>query len=105
MYLCREFNDSNRLVALKLYKEEYLNESEAALAMAVKEIELLKKLKHQNITQMLGCGADGVIVKTSGREIANLVYIIFEYVEGGDFYKMCQDLGALGEKGARYFID
>lgn len=44
------------------------------------------------------------MVKPSGREINNLVYILLEYVTGGLLFDVCQTLGGMGESGGRYFL-
>jgi len=53
----------------------------------------------------VGYGSDGKIVKPSGREIPNLVYILLEYVPGGLFFNLCQAAGGMGEDGGRFFMD
>lgn len=54
---------------------------------------------------MLGYGSNGKIVKPSGREIFDLVYIIMEYIPGGIFFDVCQNVGAMGEDGGHFFMD
>ena len=62
-------------------------------------------MNHHNINRIIGYGSDGKIVKPSGREISNLVYIVLEYVPGGLFFDLCQAAGAMGEEGGRYFME
>ena len=61
-------------------------------------------LEHKNINKILGYGADGKIVKVSGREIKGLIYIMLEYEIGGIFFDMCEITSAMGEDGGRYFM-
>jgi len=68
------------------------------------EIQILQGLNHQNIIKILGYGSDGQVVKPSGREIKNLVYIILEYVNGGLLFDVCQTMGGMGETGGRFFL-
>jgi len=49
---------------------------------------VLNGLNHQHITQIYDYGTQGIIVKPSGREISNLLYIMLEYVSGGLFYDL-----------------
>ena len=45
-----------------------------------------------------------MVVKPSGRQINNLVYILLEYVAGGLLFDVCQTIGGMGENGGRYFL-
>lgn len=65
----------------------------------------MRGLDHKNINKIIGYGSDGKIVKPSGREICNLVYIILEYVPGGLFFDLCQAAGGMGEEGGRFFME
>ena len=73
--------------------------------MIQSEIQIHNGLKHKNIVKMIDYGTDGVIIKPSGRKIDNLVYIMLEYVTGGDFYETVQNLNGMGEKGGRFFMN
>jgi serine/threonine protein kinase len=53
------------------------------------EIQILHGLQHNNVTEFLGYGSDGKIIKPSGREINDLIYIMMEYVPGGIFFDLC----------------
>ena len=59
---------------------------------------------HENINSIIGYGSDGQILKQSGREITNLVYIMLEYISGGIFYDLIEKQGPLGEDGGRLFM-
>ena len=65
----------------------------------------MRGLDHKNINKIIGYGSDGKIIKPSGREITNLVYIILEYVPGGLFFDLCQAGGGMGEEAGRYFFE
>ena len=62
-------------------------------------------MDHHNINRIIGYGSDGKILKPSGREISNLIYIVLEYVPGGLFFDLCQAAGGMGEEGGRYFME
>lgn len=51
-----------------------------------------------------GYGSDGHVLKPSGREIKNLVYILLEYVTGGLLFDLCQTVGGMGEDAGRFFM-
>lgn len=53
---------------------------------------------------IVGYGSDGHVLKPSGREIKNLVYILLEYVTGGLLFDLCQTVGGMGEDSGRYFM-
>jgi len=61
-------------------------------------------LEHKNVVNIKGWGTDGHVLKPSGREIHNLVYILLEFVTGGLLFDVCQTLGGMGEEGGRYFL-
>ena len=104
VYLARHISDPKRVVALKLLREEFLQRDKDSIRSVEQEIQILQGLKHQNIIQILGYGSDGRVVKPSGREIGNLVYILLEMVSGGLLFDLCQTLGGMGENGGRYFL-
>lgn len=54
---------------------------------------------------LIGFGADGTIVKPSGQQIHNFVYIMLEYIPGGLLYDLCENVGGLGEDGAHFFME
>jgi len=88
VYLCQNLKDPKKLIALKLLRQEFLNQSKSHIKSVEQEISILHGLEHQNITKIIGYGSDGKVVKPSGRVIDNLIYIMLEYVEGGIFFDM-----------------
>merc|ERR1711868_187416 len=105
VYLARSINDPGKTVALKLLREEFLQRDQDSIKSVESEIQILQGLKHHNIIQILGYGSDGKVVKPSGREINNLVYILLEFVTGGPLFDVCQNLGGMGENGGRFFLN
>lgn len=104
VYLAQGIEDKSQVVALKLLKDEFLQEDANNVKSVEQEIEILKGLKHKNIIGIKGYGTDGHIVKPSGREIKNLVYLELENVSGGLLFDVCQTLGGMGEDGGRFFM-
>ena len=72
--------------------------------MIEQEINILKTLDHKNINKIYDYGVNGVIVKPSGREIPNLVYITLEFVPKGLLFDLCEAAGPMGEDAGRLFM-
>ena len=53
---------------------------------------------------MLDYGSNGNIVKLSGREYNDKVYIVLEYVKGYLLYDLCQKFVCFGEDYGRFFM-
>jgi serine/threonine protein kinase len=64
----------------------------------------MKKLKHENIVNILGHGYDGIVVKPSGRDIRNLTYIVMDYINGDLLFDFVKDFGGIGEDNARVLM-
>ena len=104
VYLARSITNPDKMVALKLLREEFLQRDKDSIKSVEQEIQILNGLKHQNIVNILGWGSDGHVKKPSGREITNLVFILLEYVTGGLLFDVCQTVGGMGEDGGRFFL-
>lgn len=92
-------------MALKILRDEFLRRDENSIKSVEQEIQILDAMKHQNIVRILGYGSEGHVLKPSGREIKNIVYIYLEYVSGGLLFDLCQQMGGMGEDGGRYFMN
>lgn len=103
VYMAQNQKDKS-IVALKIFREEFLTRDSESIKSVEKEIEILQGLKHDNIINIVHYGSDGHVRKPSGRELSNLVYILLEYVSGGLLFDVCQTLGGMGEEGGRYFM-
>ena len=53
---------------------------------------------------MYGYGDSGHVLKPSGRNIDNLVYVMSEYVSEGLLFDLCQTMGAMGEDIGRFLF-
>ncbi len=102
--MVRNLRDPKKLQALKLLREEFLQRDTDSIKAVEQEIQILQGLKHQYIVNICGWGSDGKVVKPSGREINNLVYIMLEYIPGGLLFDVCQTLGGMGEQHGKYFL-
>ena len=104
VYIARDNTVSyERLVAIKILKEEFLRRDQESIISVNNEIKILKNLKHPGIIDMTEFGDTGTVVKPSTRVIQNLVYLVMEYVQGGLLFDLCQLMGAMGEDAGRFF--
>merc|ERR1712195_151651 len=104
VYLARSLKDPKKQVALKLLREEFLQRDTDSIKAVEQEIQILQGLKHDYIVNIEGWGSDGKVIKPSGREINNLVYILLEYIPGGLLFDVCQTLGGMGEENGKFFL-
>jgi len=102
--LVRNLKDPKKLQALKLLREEFLQRDTDSIKAVEQEIQILQGLKHDYIVNIEGWGSDGKVIKPSGREINNLVYILLEYIPGGLLFDVCQTLGGMGEENGKFFL-
>jgi serine/threonine protein kinase len=106
VYKAFEIDNPKKMVALKLIKQDFIKSGkEKSIEMIEQEINILKNLDHNNINRIYDYGVSGVIVKPSGREIPNLVYITLEYVPGGLLFDLCEAAGPMGEDAGRLFMN
>lgn len=104
VYKAREIANPSKTIALKIFKHDYLMETEDNIHCIEQEIEILRGLKHKSIVQIDSYGSEGLVVKPSDREIKNLVYIVLEHVRGGLLFELCEKLGGMGETAGRFFM-
>lgn len=104
VYLANDLQIANQRYAIKILKNEYIENDEKAQEQLIKEVAVLETLKHKNIVGIYDYGDDGKIIKASGKVKENVVYIVLEYIAGGLLFELCQDLGPLGEDCARVFF-
>ena len=104
VYLVRSIKEPKKQFALKLLREEFLQRDKDSIKSVEQEIQILQGLKHPGIVNICGYGSDGHVLKPSGREIKNLVYILLEYVSGGLLFDLCQTVGGMGEDAGRFFL-
>jgi len=103
VYLARNIEDGN-CAALKILKEEFLRRDEESILSVHNEITILKNLNQIGIVQLYGYGDMGHVLKPSGRNIHNLVYLMMEYAPGGLLFDLCQTMGAMGEFTGRFLF-
>ena len=54
--------------------------------------------------KVLEYGTTGVVVKSSGRKIDNLVYLIIEYFQGISLFELCKGFGKFRDDIGRLFL-
>lgn len=64
----------------------------------------MRGLKNDHIIKIEDYGSEGYVLKPSGREIKNIVYLILEHIEGGLLFEICEKLGGMGEDVGRFFM-
>lgn len=104
VYLCKSIKDTDKKVAMKLLREEFLQKDEKNVKSVEKEIQILKGLDHEHIVKLIDYGSEGTVKKKSGRVIEDLVYILMEHVSGGLLYDLCNQVGPMGEDCGRFFM-
>nr|XP_033812939.1 serine/threonine-protein kinase ULK1 [Geotrypetes seraphini] len=85
---CKEKQDLE--VAIKCIKKKNLAKSQTLLG---KEIKILKELKHENIVALFDF-----------QELANSIYLVMEYCNGGDLADYLQTMRTLSEDTIRIFL-
>lgn len=103
VYLARSL-ENGTLAALKILKEEFLRRDNDSILSVHNEITILKNMNHEGIVALYGYGDAGLVVKPSGRNINNLVYLLMEFVPCGLLFDLCQTMGAMGENAGRFFL-
>lgn len=104
MYQGVSLKDPNKQVAIKIIKSEYLQRSSKVIRNIEQEIQILSWMDHKNVVKLLDYGTDGTIIKPSGREIKNIVFITMEYVSGCLMFNLCQSMGGMGEDAGRFLF-
>jgi len=59
--------NTEKLVAIKLIRHEYMKKDQKNVSMIETEIIVQSGLRHPNITGLIAYGSDGVVEKASGR--------------------------------------
>lgn len=103
VYLCREIENPNKLVALKLFRSRFLKKDQKGIKRIENEITILNGLKHDHVNRLIGYGSAGKIVKLSGRVITNLIYMVLEFAPKM-LYDICDSQGAMGEDAGKMFM-
>lgn len=92
VYLGQSISNSAIKVAVKIYKPEWLRDSNGAWENIKNEINVLEKVNHKNVINVLMYGDNGVIYYPKFRkQSAGVAYLITEYVDGQLLYDVSKE--------------
>lgn len=81
VYLGQSVSNPQVKVAVKIYRPDWLKESKGAWDNIRNEINVLEKINHQNVINVLMYGDKGEIeFPLNGKKSSNVAYLITEYV-------------------------
>lgn len=103
VFVAREIKNHNNLVAIKVIRYQYLKCDRNANQMIDSEVNILKDLDHQNINKLIEFGRNGRVIKPSGKEINNLIYMVLEYTPKC-LFDVCKSYGGLGESAGQFLM-
>jgi len=104
VYLGRVIGTSH-LVAIKIFRADYLAEEKTAWESLNQEISNLMNLRHKGIVGLYDYGNSGVICSPTGQVNYKQVFIVMEYVSGGSLWDLTQRMGAMGEEAGKFFLN
>ena len=102
VFLGREI-ETQKLVAIKFLMKSHLSKSTSRVADFRREIDILSKLDHQGIVNMIEAGEDGVLQGTNHTPKYDISYIVMDYYPN-EFFNFCINMGAMGEDAGRFFL-
>ena len=102
VFLGREI-ESKKLVAIKFLMKSHLSKSSSRVADFRREIDILSKLEHQGIVNMIEAGEDGILQGTNQTTKQNISYIVMDYYPD-EFFNFCVNMGAMGEDAGKFFL-
>lgn len=92
VYHVRDLDNTDKKYALKLIRPKYLKQDANNLTYVEREMSILCCLKHDSIVNIIDFGFQGELVKFKGTTIEKVktdcVYILMEYVNGGDLFHL-----------------
>lgn len=95
--------DSGNLVALKIIKEDALDNS-STMNTFKNEVEIMQELTHPYIINMLTFSDEGVLKNPGGKTRENLIYLTLELASGGELFDFIAQTGSFSEPVARYYF-
>lgn len=95
--------DSDKLVALKIIKDENL-QTGSTLETFKTEIEIMSEINHPNIINMLSHSIDGILKDSHGATKDNVIYLTLELASGGELFDFIAQTGSFSEPVARYYF-
>ena len=102
VFLGREIK-TQKLVAIKFLMKSHLNKSSSRVADFRREIDILSKLDHHGIVDMIEAGEDGVLHGSNNTVKYDISYIVMDYY-CNEFFNFCLNMGAMGEDAGKFFL-
>ena len=102
VFLGREI-ETQKLVAIKFLMKSHLSKSTSRVADFRREIDILSKLDHEGIVNMIEAGEDGILQGTNQTTKYDISYIVMDYYPD-EFFNFCINMGAMGEDAGRFFL-
>ena len=96
-------NDSGKLVALKVVKDEAM-QNEVTFATFKNEIEIMQDISHPYMINLINHSSEGVLKNENGTEKANVIYLTLELAKGGELFDFIAQTGHFSEPVARYYF-
>jgi len=90
--------------ALKYIKKAQSSLDEKYLSMVMSESNIQKSLSHPNIAKLYEVDANGSIKRSTGTEIP-VLYMVLEYIPGGELFDYIALSGKFSEMVARYYFN
>lgn len=105
VYLGQSVSNPRIEVAVKIYKPEWLRESKGAWENVKNEINVLEKISHKNVINVMMYGDNGVIsFPKTNKTTSGVAFLVTEYVNGTLLFDISKDLGKLGESVGLFFL-
>ena len=104
VYLVSDIDDPDKKLALKLIRFKYLVKDERNVNNVEREIEILRAISNENVIKIHEYGSDGCMVKSNGETVKNCVYILTEYIEGGNLYDKLKSEETIDQDETRHIM-
>lgn len=91
------------VVALKIFKPEFLSFGNEAKEIFVDELRALATLKHEHVVQMYDYGIEGKIYSKNSN-LVDIWFIVLEYISERTMVDLVKEHSFLSEEIAKYFF-
>ena len=103
VYLAQERQDSSKKVAIKVFDPLFVLLRDDGVKAVKNELLILMSMDHKSINKSQGYGSKKF---EQGDEQMNLIYLILDFVPGGQIlFDTITYLTPMGEEGGRFFMN
>ena len=95
--------DDQMIVALKIFKPEFLSYGNEAKEIFVDELRALATLNHEHVVKMYDYGIEGTIYSKSSN-LVDIWFIVLEYISERTLVDLVKEHSFLDENIAKYFF-